>query len=140
MSAIPEPAAGDDAWIWSAYFDDQLRVLAEDLRAEGLQPKAIGNVLKLSRANVGRLLAGQRPIMRPARPHEQGLRTHLPIVDYLAEFRPGPDTPDELCACGNTVFWHGRAWHCRTCEPPRADVEVQWFVWSRTCPGVKKDG
>jgi hypothetical protein len=54
-------------------------------------------------------------------------------ASYLAEFRPGPDTPAGPCQCGDTVFYRlaeRSPWRCRTCEPLNAHLTVRWFVCS----------
>jgi len=47
-------------WAWSCYFDDQLRILAEDLLEKGLRPAAVSKQLKLGYGELGRLMGWKR--------------------------------------------------------------------------------
>ena len=123
-ASLPEPAADASAAEWRRYFDSQIRMLNNDLAAEG--------------TSLGKELAkfsGKRPDVRSAASaREQGLSSARTARVYLAEFTPGPDAPDQPCACGDTVFWRRgpkAEWRCRSCKPPRADAQVKWFVLPR---------
>jgi hypothetical protein len=70
VERIPEPAPADPDWMWSAYFDDQIRVIEEDLRRE--------------RTSLGKELAkfsGRKP------KSDQDRRTERWCRQYLAELR-----------------------------------------------------
>lgn len=46
---------------------------------------------------------------------DQELRERRHIAKYLREFRPGGDTPEEPCPCGDTTFYRLKeVWRCRS--------------------------
>jgi hypothetical protein len=97
-------------------FDAELRVIEDDLASE-----------RTSLAKELRKFAGRNQ----AKKSDDALRTERWCREYLAEIRPGPHTPDQPCVCGDRVFWRPsfrKPWQCRSCSPPRSEVQVRWFV------------
>jgi hypothetical protein len=116
---LPElaPDASDSAW--HRYFNDQIRVLNQDLARDGTS------------------LDKELRKFRPPKPKKSAdaLRAEQWRRHYLVEFRPGPDTPDQPCTCGERVFWRplrGQPWRCRSCSTPSSRASLQWFVVKRS--------
>jgi hypothetical protein len=116
--ALPEPGADASDGSWQRYFNSQIRLLNEDLALEGTT------------------LDKEQRKFSPTKPRKSAdaQRVERWCRHYLVEFRPGPDTPDQPCACGERVFWRplrGQPWRCRSCTPPSSKLQVQWFVVRR---------
>ena len=101
--------------------DEWLRIIEEDLRAEGT------TFAKVERGMLARL-----PVKR-RKPTEAALRQRQFNTLYMREFTPGADTPAGPCLiCGDRVshkLASNSPWRCRSCEMPNARLEVhRWFV------------
>jgi hypothetical protein len=121
-TALPEPRADASSAAWGRYFDDQLRVIAEDLAAEGTSWRKVS--------------AEMRP--KRHKKSDEARCTEAFGCRYFADFRPGPDTPQTPCSCGDTVSWRSwllHDWRCRSCQRPRSNQGVRWFVLPRTAHG-----
>jgi hypothetical protein len=115
---LPEPSPDASDSTWNRYFDSQIRVLNKDLASQGT---SLDQELKK---------------FSPAKPRKSAdaQRVEHWCRHYLVEFRPGPDTPDHPCTCGERVFWRPlRAipWRCRSCSRPSTRAQLQWFVVRR---------
>ena len=108
----PRPDAPD--WQWDQYFAQEQRIIREGGRAE---VETFGTMVPKSQLM------------------NHSSRTRREVAEYLREFRPGPDTPDDPCQCGDTVFYklgkHSH-WRCRSCERLNPNLNVRWFVLPRT--------
>jgi hypothetical protein len=109
------PATDAPVHVWSAWLDQQNRLLDQDLAAEG--------------TTLNRVLASMRP-KRRKRTQEEVRQARWCRV-YLADFAARPGTPLTPCACGNAVFYQlvgDCRWRCRSCERVTARARVRWFV------------
>jgi hypothetical protein len=87
--SLKEPSADAEPWAWSAYFDDQLRLISEDLLAEGV--------------SFAKLEAEWRRQWRRRAANDDERRQRAFNVAYLREFTPTGDDPAGPCQCGDRV-------------------------------------
>jgi hypothetical protein len=112
------PTCSDRKW-QGTRFDAELRIIAEDLLAEGLTLKPITATMRLEPATVRALMAGGT--------------LRWPGIGRAAEV-----PPSMVCACGDAVHWRrwpDQPWRCRTCRRPNAYDQVEWLVGGRIQQG-----
>jgi hypothetical protein len=118
MPELKEPGADAEPWAWSAYFDDQVRLIREDLRAEGV--------------SFAKLEAEWRRRWRKREIGADERRQRAFNIAYFRELTPTGDDPSGPCQCGDRVFFQlaGQSrWRCRTCDRVDAGLKVErWLV------------
>jgi hypothetical protein len=105
------------------WFDRQIRLLNQDLAAEG--------------TTLNRVLASMRPKRRKRSQEE--VREARRRREYLADFAVRPGAPLTPCACGDVVFFQlvgDCRWRCRSCERVTARARMRWFVLDPKLVGI----
>jgi hypothetical protein len=118
ISPKNEPAIDAPGYVWTAWFDSQIRLINEDLAAEG--------------TTLDQVLASMRPKQR--RRSQEEVRAARWCRAYLAELTPRLGTPCTPCACGDVVFYQlvgDCRWRCRSCERASPRARARWFALNR---------
>jgi hypothetical protein len=99
----------------STYFDQQIRLLDQDLAAEG--------------TTLNKVLSSMRP--RRRKRGQEKVREARHCREYLADFTARQGAPLTPCVCGDAVFYRlvgDHRWRCRSCERITARARVRWLV------------